>query len=464
MQATIPQPDNMDKYGRFSRRLSYFLVAPLSTLVIFSLIFAFTVTRYQTQHNGRIYTGVTIWGVDLSGKTPEEAQAALSAVFPYAQERAITFTDPATNQTWAKSPAELGMSVDVNTTINAALAVGRSGNPWAQFQEMFSSWYYGRSLAPTLVFDEAKLDNALNELAAQINQPASNATIAYDGTSASYQPGQPGRTLDIANTRSRLYTPLTDFRAVQLELLIHNTQPAIYDDPVAANQINQTLNSPMTFYLAEPLQDLDLQEVVLPAQELVTWLRVEMVDSGNGNMAHKVFIDENAARHWISQLEDQVYREPVRARFYFDDATRELVLVAPHVNGRELDLETTLQNFLAQVNTPNRAVPIVLKEIVPEVNANSTAAELGITELITQTTTWFYGSSNARKHNIARAAANFYGIVIAPGEEFSFNKYLGSISETDGYEEGLIIVGGVTIKGIGGGVCQVITTIYQKPF
>jgi vancomycin resistance protein YoaR len=53
---------------------------------------------------------------------------------------------------------------------------------------------------------------------------------------------------------------------------------------------------------------------------------------------------------------------------------------------------------------------------------------------------------------------------VAPGEEFSFNKYLGSISEADGYEQGLIIIGGRTIKGIGGGVCQVSTTLYQTAF
>ncbi|MCA9950196.1 MAG: VanW family protein, partial [Anaerolineales bacterium] len=105
-----------------------------------------------------------------------------------------------------------------------------------------------------------------------------------------------------------------------------------------------------------------------------------------------------------------------------------------------------------------------LTEIAPTVHDNATAAELGITELITSTTTWFYGSTDARKHNIARSAANFFGIVVAPGDEFSFNKYLGSISESDGYEEGLIIVGGRTIKGVGGGVCQVSTTLYQAAF
>ena len=106
----------------------------------------------------------------------------------------------------------------------------------------------------------------------------------------------------------------------------------------------------------------------------------------------------------------------------------------------------------------------MVRDIVPLANSNATAAELGITELITETTTWFSGSSDARKHNIATAAANFYGIVIAPYEEFSFNKYLGSISEADGYTEGLIIVGGQTIAGVGGGVCQVSTTLYQTAF
>ena len=154
----------------------------------------------------------------------------------------------------------------------------------------------------------------------------------------------------------------------------------------------------------------------------------------------------------------------MNARFYFDDNTRELVLVAPHVNGRKLDVEATLAQFKTQLGAPNHAIPFILEEITPVAHSGATAAELGITELIREQTTWFYGSSNARKHNIARSAANFYGIVVAPYEEFSFNKYLGSITEDDGYAEGLIIVGGQTIKGIGGGVCQVSTTMYQTAF
>ena len=84
--------------------------------------------------------------------------------------------------------------------------------------------------------------------------------------------------------------------------------------------------------------------------------------------------------------------------------------------------------------------------------------------LVSERITWFFGSTDARKHNIACGAANFFGIVVAPGEEFSFNKYLGTISTDDGYEEGLIIIGNRTIKGIGGGICQVSTTLFQTAF
>jgi vancomycin resistance protein YoaR len=175
-------------------------------------------------------------------------------------------------------------------------------------------------------------------------------------------------------------------------------------------------------------------------------------------------VDENAARNWLTQFQDELTREPVRARYYFNDNTRELVLVEPHVNGRELDIEATLASFMEHVTTNDRSLPFQLREVVPTVHAGATAEELGITELITENTTWFRGSTLERKHTIARAAANFYGIVVAPGETFSFNQYLGDVSEEDGYETGLIIYGGRTIEGVGGGVCQVSTTLFQSAF
>lgn len=453
----------ISKQSQWGRNLTYFLVIPITAFVIFTLATALTIASYENRHDGRIFTGVTVWGVNLSGMTSTEAQTALANAFPYPNETAVTFSDPHTDTQWSKTPAELGLTFDVDDTIAQAMAVGRVGAPWARLQEMFTAWYAGRAFAPALVFDEGQLDAALTDLAAAVDQPAINAAFDVQQTSADYRPGQMGRQLDVAYLRAQLLQPLTDLRQAEVQLLIHETMPLLMDDTAVAAAMQQMTN-PIQFYLQEPLADVDLGYLELPTVTLVGWVRVELNEQADGSMQHHVFVDENAARAWLQQLAPRLYREPQRARFYFDDDTGELVLVAPHVNGRELDVEATLTNLLAHIGDVNRNVPIMLKEVVPQVNASATAADLGITELITETTTWFYGSSDERKHNIARSAANFFGIVVAPGEEFSFNKYLGTVSEDDGYAEGFIIIGGQTLRGIGGGVCQVSTTVYQAAF
>ncbi len=462
MQAIFPQhPSGSSHLGR---KIGYFLLPPLVTLALLTIILAVILSQYRAEHDGRVLTGVTLGRIDLSGKTAEEAELLLAENAQYLKQGDVLFSDPGSGRQWAKAPADLGMSFDEEQTVKAAMAIGRSGGPLTQARDTFDTWYYGRSISPVIVFNEGKLDQTISELSDEVHKPAVDATIAYEDNAAEYQPGQSGRELDTAELRSRILEPVSDFRAAEVELLVHETYPTLYNDSEVAQEIQQILSSPMNLYLPEPLDELDLQTVELPQELLASWLRVDVQDNGDGSLQRIVQVDENAVRHWLRQYEDQLYRDPVNARFYFNDDTSELVLVAPHITGRSLDLDATAAQFLEQVGGSNRAVPFVMQAIEPTVHSGVSAADLGITELITQTTTWFYGSSDARKHNIARSAANFFGVVIAPGEEFSFNKYLGSVSEDDGYEEGFIIVGGRTINGIGGGVCQVSTTLYQSAF
>lgn len=440
------------------------LVPPITALVLIVLLVAFSVAGFQSEYDGRIYPGVTVNGIELGEMSLAEAETALAAAFPAGEQPLVTLIDAESGRTWQKSHAELGLRLDREATAEAAYKLGRRVNPFTNLRDMFQSWYYGRAVAPVFILDEGQMAAAVNELAGEVNRSAANAELRVDAETAVYIPSQVGRILDQDALRAALAAELLSFQPLTVNLQVTEVAPTINDPITVSTGIQHTFNSPLTLYLQEPLDEADLQPITLQPDELVRWLRVDVVEDDNGNLQHSVFIDENAARHWVSQFAAELYREPVRARFYFDDNTRELVLVAPHVNGRELDVEATVQRLIAQANTPNRSVPFIVNEIVPAVNASATATELGITELLTETTTWFYGSSDARKHNIARSAANFYGIVVAPGEEFSFNKYLGSISEADGYEQGFIIIGGQTVEGIGGGVCQVSTTLYQTAF
>jgi vancomycin resistance protein YoaR len=428
---------------------------------------AVTATVYRQRHENRVYTGINVWGIDLSGLQRSQAEQTLDATFSNFEKKTIVLSDPASGRRWSMTPQELGLSYDAAATAEAAYRVGRRSGPVAGLWQTFTTWYYGRALAPTIVLNEGQLAQTLDELAAEINRPAVSARVDIDDSSGavSYTPGQIGRRLDVEDARRRLLQAILARQPVRMELLAHDVVPVIYDRPQEVRRIRALLNGgPLTLYLQEPLGDDDLGRVVLPEAEIMSWLRVEVVERADGMARHRVFLDENAARQWLAPYAKELYRQPVRARFYFDDNTGGLVLVEPHVNGRQVDVEATLQRLLAAAETPDRSVPFVVEEITPAVNSRATAEELGITELVSQRTTWFRGSSDARKHNIAQAAATFHGLVIAPGEEFSFNKYLGEVTKDDGYEEGLIIVGGQTIAGIGGGVCQVSTTVFQTVF
>lgn len=76
-------------------------------------------------------------------------------------------------------------------------------------------------------------------------------------------------------------------------------------------------------------------------------------------------------------------------------------------------------------------------------------------------TTTFYNSGDNRAHNISLAAESLNGITVSPNEEFSFNKIVGERSEKNGYKNAKVILDGSYTDGVGGGVCQVSTTLYN---
>lgn len=459
-----PELKSQSATNHIAYKLRWFSFGPLVGLVLTLLALFAVVTIYQIEHEERIYTGVHVNGLDLSQLTPAEAEATLAAAWNAAPPSEVTLIDPRDGQTWTYTAVDLGLTPDPATTAEAAFQIGR-GETWsARLTEQLQSWYYGHAISPVMILDEGRLATAVESIANQLNQLPADAAIEINGDEVSFVAGRVGRLLDKADTHERILQPLNKMQNAHVELLVHEASPRIADVTAASNEVQTIISGPMTFYLQTPLEGVDLSRVTLSEAQLRDWLLVGLRENEDGEYSYHAMIDEGALRNWLGQYADQIARAPENARFYFDDPTGELVLVERHVNGRELDLEATIARFNEQVLTPNRSVPFVITEIVPTVHSDATAAELGITELVSERTTWFYGSSAERKHNIARSAANFYGIVIAPGEQFSFNHFLGEISEEDGYKPALIIYGGQTIEGLGGGVCQVSTTIYQAAF
>jgi len=109
-------------------------------------------------------------------------------------------------------------------------------------------------------------------------------------------------------------------------------------------------------------------------------------------------------------------------------------------------LKPAWTSSLHNINNHQHEVNLVLKDLAPRVTDTTTAAELGITELVVQETSYFYGSEAARIQNIQVGSSTFDGILIAPGEVFSMAKYMTNISLDNGYAEAIIIVGDQSVR------------------
>ncbi len=166
----------------------------------------------------------------------------------------------------------------------------------------------------------------------------------------------------------------------------------------------------------------------------------------------------------LDPLKTRTDRLPKNAKFIFNDDTGQLEATEQSQTGLVMDVGASIKAINDALLHGEHTVPLVIAVAEPKISSTMTGAELGITQLIQSQTSYFYGSSTERIQNIQAAAARFHGVLVAPGEIFSMGETMGDVSLENGFAEALIIYGGRTIKGVGGGVCQVSTTLFRTVF
>lgn len=112
------------------------------------------------------------------------------------------------------------------------------------------------------------------------------------------------------------------------------------------------------------------------------------------------------------------------------------------------------------VNYYGTLAPDLLEEVQHKVQ-NEELQSWGITDLLSVGVSDFSGSSRERIHNMKHVFYNYDGLIIKPGEEFSFLEFMGEVSEETGYKNSKVIYDGVSVDGVGGGICQASSTLYR---
>lgn len=437
------------------------LASLIGGLALFAGIVLMWTIIYQLSFAGRIFPGVSVAGVDLSGLSRGEAALKLSQTLSYASTGKILFRDG--EKVWVASPVELGMVFDPTASADAAYAHGREGGVFGALSSQIRARGLGADVPPVILFDQRVAYAYLQNIAVQVNQPVAEAVLRVDGTNVISEPGRMGRALNLDATLIYLGAQLQSFRDGEVPLVIAETAPLMLDVSAQAEQARVMLSQSFTMTLPNTAGGGPgpwTFDVPVLANMLVT----TFVADANGVPQAQVGLDEKELRKSLGDLKLIVDRQPSDARFVFNDSNGQIEAISSSAVGREMDVEASIDAVNAALQRGEHSVNLVVAEQQPAVSDQAFGADLGIVELVATQTTYFYGSSEARIQNIVTASAQYHGLLIAPGETFSMGSVLGDVSLENGYAEALIIYGGRTIKGVGGGVCQVSTTLFRTVF
>lgn len=187
-------------------------------------------------------------------------------------------------------------------------------------------------------------------------------------------------------------------------------------------------------------------------ERIVRYKRIER-QGAKYDLAYDIRYDQFSKA--LEVFNSATLKAPVNARFQCDKGKIEIV---EEEYGYAFDKEGLYRELLA--NTALTSVKLNLKPVRPAETAEQLAG-MGISELVSSYTTKFDGSNKPRSANIKLAAEAIDGTILAPNETFSYNEVVGDRTAERGYQEAGVFINGKLDTGIGGGICQVSTTLYN---
>lgn len=409
----------------------------------------------KQSYASRILPNISVHGVAVGNMSRDQARAAIEAAFaPFlAQPVILTYS----GYSWTPTLAELGVSLEIDEALDAAFAVGRGNDLVTNLQQIGAVWQYGVEVPLRLAINQEAMQRYLLARVAEVEQPAIDAQLVVNGTTVEVVPGTVGRQVLINETLHEMIAAIQDLNPDTIALRTRALEPSLRDDAAftAQERIAAILAGPVTLMVNN-------RAFVWSLDELARMIRVERVRDPAGDRL-EVSIDQAQVMAKLQALGDSTEVKGTYPRVNWNNGRLEIFQEGKP--GRRIDEEQALAAVLDALTKPaeQRVVTVNFREIPPPVTA-ANLDQLGITTLIGIGRSDFTGSAPYRVTNIQAGMRLLHGILIAPGEEFSFNRTIGRIDSSNGFVEGYAIIQNRTQLEWGGGICQDSTTVFRAAF
>lgn len=401
---------------------------------------------------GEVMGSVTVLDVDLGGTTPDVATQALADLEARLADTPATIAIEDTQVTVL--PTQAGFDLDEAAVVDEAMAVGRTGNPVSDFVWWVTHLAGSTEIEPQGSLDPDALESMLDGYDTSIiGDPPFEGSIELEEGSIVARYPRPGRRVAREPAAELLLANFLDPLRPPVELAVREEAPVLTpaDIDTARAEAELMLSGPIV------LTAQDDTSLTFSVDDLK---RAFISETRQDPPGIELGFDPDAIEARLSEVRQEFESAPVNARFEISGYE---VGIIPGRNGTLLEADDTVEVLVAASHTSLRRADLPLVEgAEPEVTTADLEA-LDIRHLVSQFTT-YHDCCAARVTNIHLMADEVDGAIVAPGEEFSLNEYVGRRTEEEGYLPAGTIIGGEIVDTVGGGVSQFATTFYNAVF
>jgi vancomycin resistance protein YoaR len=432
---------------RARRRVYRWAAAGVAVAVALAAAGGFVLYRAYTLQDA-ILPSVTVAGIDLGGLERDDARARIAAVLGANLNRPVEVEVGA--RRFTTTPSEL-YRLDVAATEQAAFEAGR-GSIVSRLASVVAPFAFERKVEPVLALrprGQAELASSLNDL----TRRAVSARVAMDGREAIVTPARTGTEVDQSAFADDLRRAALNGSGL-VTTRVSSAEPVIATGEAAGAAADAELiaSAPVRLKLRGKRVGR------LSGGRLASLVRFQPAYG-----AYEVVLAPDALGRAVSPMIASRTREPVDASFRVRGKRAHVVRAKP---GTTLDSAIAANRVRAAALTDVRRARVAAVTLTT-LDADLTTREaraLGIRRRLATFTTDMGVSSSNRITNVLLMGEYLDGTIVKPGEIFSFNETIGPRTTERGFVEGQMIYGGLLLPAIGGGVCQVATTIFNAAF
>jgi vancomycin resistance protein YoaR len=204
----------------------------VALIALFFVAASLGLLLYGYAHDDRIYQGVTVAGVEVGGMTETEARSTIEQEYREYLGQPIVLTFEGTE--YPVVPSDVGISLDVDATVDKALAYGRTGSIWSRSQTWARSLLRGDSMSAVMTIDQDRLNSALTAIAPSVARPPVNAYIdVSNGAEPTIVAEVPGVAFDLGSTSALMLDEVSDRGDAVLPVIAPVIQPDVHKDDLA---------------------------------------------------------------------------------------------------------------------------------------------------------------------------------------------------------------------------------------